>query len=405
MTTESKNIDSLEHIRSGVFSDNELLTRDQINSTFDQMDEELWGCLSYLLDSPSKFCESRLSEVALRAMGNMTYGRVLYDKGKHTEKEWFNLAGELLHHTTCRKTLAKRKEIKELLQEMTWVRAIYEELIADFLNVTENYNDLCLKETQLYHSLRGTLGPKLGKIRLEKEAIQSLSGLSQQRLYGVVNGVRYHHQRYMDLRNVIVQPYLRLVFSEASKLSGPSRAIFEDSFQSGVFGLIRAISTFFKERQTYFSGYARWWVRQSILLSLKEEVSFFKIPSAVWHVYNKLERGEKVEENSERIRQYVGVIKLVPIDQPVQQEGGTAKLLDTLVDADQSEQAEEKELSAALVKMLGELDPQAAKFISLKFGVISHLQERISLDPNDVLREQIRQTLALLRFNTPTSDT
>lgn len=398
---EDKTIDSLEHIRSGVFSSNELLTRDDINSTFDQMDKELWSCLCYLLDSPSKFCESRLSEVAIRAMGNMTYGRVLYDKGKHTEEKWFTLAGELLHCTISKKSLAGNESTKSLIQEMSWVRAIHEELISDFQEITGEYNDLCMEEARLCSSLRASFGTKLGRIRLRKEAIESATGLNQQRLYGVVNGINYHQRRYTDLRNIIIQPYLRLVFSEASKLAGPSRTIFEDSFQSGVFGLIRAISTFFRQRQTYFSGYARWWVRQAILLSLKEEVSFFKIPSAVWHVYNKMERGEKIEENSERIRQYVGVIKLVPIDQPVQHDGGTAKLLDTLIDTVQEEHSEESELSSALVKMLSNLDPITEKFICLKFGVISHLQEQVTLDTADVLREQIRQTLALMRFHNP----
>lgn len=398
---EDKTIDSLEHIRSGVFSSNELLTRDEINSTFDQMDKELWSCLCYLLDSPSKFCESRLSEVAIRAMGNMTYGRVLYDKGKHTEEKWFTLAGELLHCTISKKSLASNESTKNLIQEMSWVRAIHEELISDFQEITGEYNDLCMEEARLCNSLRASLGTKLGRIRLRKEAIESATGLNQQRLYGVVNGINYHQRRYTDLRNIIIQPYLRLVFSEASKLAGPSRTIFEDSFQSGVFGLIRAISTFFRQRQTYFSGYARWWVRQAILLSLKEEVSFFKIPSAVWHVYNKMERGEKIEENSERIRQYVGVIKLVPIDQPVQHDGGTAKLLDTLIDTVQEEQSDESELSSALVKMLSNLDPVTEKFICLKFGVISHLQEQVTLDTADVLREQLRQTLALMRFHNP----
>jgi RNA polymerase sigma factor (sigma-70 family) len=191
-----------------------------------------------------------------------------------------------------------------------------------------------------------------------------------------------------------------LVFAEASKLSGNSRTITEDVFQAGVFGLIRAISTFFRERQTYFSGYARWWVRQAILLALKEEVSFFKIPSAIWHVYNKMERGEKIEENNEKIRQYVNVIKLVPIDQPVQQDGGTARLLDTLVDAGQEEAAQEVELGLAVGKMLEKLDPTTEKYLCLNFGIISHLQTTTDLPESDILKEQLRQTLALMRFHT-----
>jgi RNA polymerase sigma factor (sigma-70 family) len=235
---------------------------------------------------------------------------------------------------------------------------------------------------------------------LGKDAIERATGLSQERLYGTISGVQYHYDKYIELRNVIIQPYLRLVFAEAGKLSGDQRSIFEDVFQSGVFGLIRAISTFFLSRQTYFSAYARWWVRQAILLSLKEEVSFFRIPSAVWHVYNKLERGEKVDENSEKIRQYVNVIKLVPLEAPVREGDETAKLLDTLVDADYAEDNEEKELSLAIGKMLTTLDPTAQKFICLKFGIISHLDADEALTDMDILKEQLTQTLALMRFHT-----
>ncbi len=398
---DEKGVDSLEHIRVGVFSSKELLTRELLDSTFDQMDKEMWSSVCYLLNSPCRFVEHRLSEVAIRAMGNMTYGRVLYNRDRHSEEEWIALCGELLHCTIGRKTKENVAHIKELLIEMSWVRAIYEELIEDFCHRTEEYNALCVEEARLAHSLKGAFGTRMSRIRVLKQGIETAVGLDQRRLFGIVKGVEHHKQKYTDLRNIIIQPYLRLVFSEASKLSGPSRTIFEDVFQSGVFGLIRAISTFFRERNTYFSGYARWWVRQSILLSLKEEVSFFKIPSAVWHVYNKLERGEDIDEDSERIRQYVGVIKLVPIDQPIQHDGGTARLLDTLVDSDQEDQQKEGELSIALIKLLSNLDSVTEKYISLKFGTFSHLHTKIKFPPREVVREQIRQTLALMKFHHP----
>ena len=398
---DEKDIDALEHIRSGVFSSNALLSREELDCTFDQMDEEIWGCLCYLLNSPCRFVEYRLSEVAIRAMGNMTYGRVLYNRNRHSEDEWIALCGEFLHCTTSQKTKANIAQTKDLLLNMSWVRAIYEEMIEEFLKITENYNALCVEEAQLAHSLRGSFGTRMGRIRLLKGGIEAAVGLEQQHLYGVVKGITHHRKCYTELRNIIVMPYLRLVFAEASKLSGPSRPIFEDVFQSGVFGLTRAISTFFRERQTYFSGYARWWVRQAILLSLKEEVSFFKIPSAVWHVYNKLERGERIDEDSERIRQYVNVIKLVPIDQPIQQDGSTAKLLDTLVDAAQEENHEENELGITMVKMLSRLDSATERYICLKFGTISHLHKKAKFSKTDLLREQIRQTLALMQFHSP----
>lgn len=394
-----QDIDSLEHIRTGVFNSEELMTRDSINKTFQKMDEEIWKCLCYLLDAPTRFVESRLSEVSVRAMGNLTYNRVLFNKDEFTEKEWLTLSGKLLHLTASRKTLANVAETKELIQKMLWVRAVYEELIDDFLRITDRYEQLCTDEAILCTSLSPSFGAKLGSIRLGRQAIEKSTDLDQTRLYGTIKAVRYHYDNYLELRNTIIQPYLRLVFSESGKLSGNSRSIAEDIFQAGVFGLIRAISTFFVERQAYFSAYARWWVRQAILLALKEEVSFFRIPSAIWHVYNKMERGEKVEESSEKIRQYVNVIKLVPIDQPVEQERNTIKLSDTITDEFQAQAAEDAELSDAIVRMLGKLGNTEEKFLCLRFGIISSLQSRSALPELDIQKEQLRQTLALMRFN------
>ena len=118
-------------------------------------------------------------------------------------------------------------------------------------------------------------------------------------------------------------------------------------------------------------------------------------------MYNKLERGEQIDEEPERIRQYVSVIKLVPIDQPIQHDGGTARLLDTLVDASQEDQQEEGELGIALIELLSNLDSATEKYICLKFGTFSHLHKKIDFPTIDVLRERIRQTLALMKFHHP----
>jgi len=396
---EKKDIDSLEHIRAGVFNDDGLMTRGDINNTFEEMDKEIWLCLCYLLESSSKFVEIRLSETIVRSMGNLTYNRVLFNKDEFSEKDWMEFGGKLLHLTASRKTIKNIEITKKVIKDMFWVRAVYEELIEDFLRITERYEDLCIEEAMINTSLTVSLGAKLGNIRLGRSMVEDVVGLDQTSLYGTLKGVKYHYDKYLALRNSIVQPYLRLVFSEAGKLSGNSRSIAEDIFQAGVFGLIRAISTFFTERQAYFSAYARWWIRQAILLSLKEEVSFFRIPSAIWHVYNKIERGENIiEESTEKIKQYVNVIKLVPIEQSVQQDRNTVKLIDTITDDNQLEDADSVETAEAVNSILKKLSTNEAKFICLHFGIISHLHERASLSDIDIIKEKLRQTLSIIKF-------
>ena len=395
---EEKVIDSLEHIRNKVFSNKGLLEPEMLNDTFDKMDEEMWTCISTILESPCRFVEDRLAEVAVRSIGNMTYGRVLFNKDSHTVDSWVLLCGTLLHLAGEEKDENNIKKVKKLLLHMAWVRAIYEEILDEFINKTKNYAKLCDEEDKALSKPTALLGSNIHRLRVRKQIVEDAIGLDRDGILGVLATITAHRDNYFELRNTIITPFLRLVFAEASKISGPAKSVLTvDIFQAGVFGLIRAISTFFKERQAYFSAYARWWVRQSILLSLKEEVSFFKIPSAVWHVYNKLERGEKIEEDSEKIRQYVDVIKLVPLEQPIQHEGNTARLLDTLVDVDQEDQGRERELSHAIQKMLVNIDPLASKYICLKFGVLSHFIEQ-NVSKETIVREQIRQTIALLHF-------
>lgn len=396
-------IDSLEHIRAGVFNGKELISREDLDRTFESMDKEIAKAMGYILNSPSRFVEYRLSEVAIKVIGNLTYGRVLYNKDKFAnESEWLVLCGELLHLSSGNKTIENTNRMKQLLLDMSWVRAIYEELIEDFLTMTTGYNDLCVREAKLSVAMTGAFGTKISKIRVQKQIIEDAVGVDPVRLYGVVHGVMHHRNLYMEHRNAVIQPFLRLVFAEASKIAGPAKGILAaDIFQAGVFGLMRAISTFFLEKQTYFSGYARWWVRQAILLSLKEEVSFFRIPSAVWNVFNKMERGEDIGQEPEKIRQYVDVTKLVPLDQPVASDAGTTRLSDTLVDTEQEDLYKERELNETIVKMLSSLDSVTERYICLHFGTIAHLPEKAEIGENEILREKLRQTLALMRFHTP----
>jgi hypothetical protein len=54
----------------------------------------------------------------------------------------------------------------------------------------------------------------------------------------------------------------------------------------------------------------------------------------------------------------------------------------------------------AVGKMLQSLDLTSQKYVCLKFGVISHLEADSGLSDMDILKEQLRQTLALMRFHT-----
>jgi RNA polymerase primary sigma factor len=98
--------------------------------------------------------------------------------------------------------------------------------------------------------------------------------------------------RKEELRNSIIEANLRLVVSIAKKYFHPNLNSL-DLVQEGNLGLMRAAVKFDYRRDTKFSTYATWWIRQSIMRSIFTQGKTVRVPEHLSLTAQKLSRARK----------------------------------------------------------------------------------------------------------------
>ena len=96
-------------------------------------------------------------------------------------------------------------------------------------------------------------------------------------------------------RNALVEANTRWVLRITQSFARYSRGIldFDDLFQAGCLGLIRAAEKFDPSRGYKFSTYATWWIKQSIQRSIADRSRTIRVPV---HVDERLRRAHTAEE-------------------------------------------------------------------------------------------------------------
>jgi DNA-directed RNA polymerase sigma subunit (sigma70/sigma32) len=209
-----------------------------------------------------------------------------------------------------------------------------------------------------------------------------------------------------------------MVYTIAKK-SSTSDAQTLDNFQNGTFGLIRAVKCYTPSRFAAFSVVAKMWIRQSILLNLKSEVNFIKLPVANWHVFQKLEKvRQKIEhstgtdasleeisrqskipiEKVQKIYENAKLVKVFSLNAPTQTEDDQTGSARWNLESIQSEENIEEQMA---FKSEFQLIQQVADFFDMEektiFGLISgcfSLIPQVELDPQEILKEAVRQKAA-----------
>ena len=228
-----------------------------------------------------------------------------------------------------------------------------------------------------------------------------------------------HVSRVIEARTKLVEANLRLVLWVARKYRWSTIPL-QDLVQEGNIGLMKAVDKFDGQKETKFSTYATWWIRQSITRSIGNDSRTVRLPvhiheaaSKVLQVHRKLSDGgsrpaletiaAQVGVSTDRVRRLLSLISEQLNCDTWQGEMLTEPSDDGEVEAvypeevaefgDASAFAEALDLEATIRSVLAELPDREADVIRQRFGIGTD-HERTLEDVGreyGVTRERIRQ--------------
>ena len=296
-----------------------LLPQVEVYRLFSELDKYVYPTVYRILATSNVFWESVVQVIIKVAAGN-TYGKNIYEKEdltleekgqKKTYKELFKdheITFLLNSYQTMRlfvqtKTTGeptRPTKIQEAMSKCAFIRGVYEDILTQFVGSTSKYIDLHWKAMQSkIDSNHDDYSKQIGVIRLVDENL----GLNKH-AFAVARDAQVVFHSYQNTRSIIIAPYLRSVYSAAKKTARNAHQML-DNFQNGSIGLMRAVSCYSILRPASFASVAKWWIKQMVLLSIKEDANFVKLPVSTWQAYTQLEKA--------RIKLGVGEDKLAEV--------------------------------------------------------------------------------------------
>lgn len=159
---------------------------------------------------------------------------------------------------------------------------------------------------------------------------------------------------------------------------------YEDLFQEGVFGLMRAAERFDPSRGVTFGTYAVWWIRQSINRAIQNKGRCVRVP---------VHKQESVSKSKERVPSTVSLH--VPVSN--KENASDSQWID-MVSNPEPEDAEEHGLDHRLLEEgLAMLKPRERDILRRRFGLDDDKDETLEQIGAEygITRERIRQVEAV----------
>lgn len=293
----------------------------------------------------------------------------------------------------------------EIVLGLPLTRMIFERFVKEWHDSTEGYVSRSL------HSAATILSGDYANVSdsdLYLDKIERESSLDPRTAFGLIRYVSVRLSALSRIYDRIFNAYSRVILKLA-KGQAVSEDHSLDCFQNGSFGLLRAVSSYDHVSNARFVGHARWWIRQTMLLHLKEHSNIIRVSSNTWQHYAKLEDIKRKHESKhgpmdaqslakasgyskshvESIYSTVRASQVRSLDYPIKPDGSTT--LSNFVDAASDEPRPFEYTAEDSVKvLLGNLPPDLRNLVCLNFGLTEYVVQ--DLDPGKVELERKNQT-------------
>jgi len=192
-------------------------------------------------------------------------------------------------------------------------------------------------------------------------------------------------------RDHMVRANLRLVVSIAQQYTGKGLSL-ADLIEEGNLGLLHAVTRFDPERNTRFSTYATFWIKQAIRQGVIKTGATIRLPNymvqllskwrqATARLHDELGRAPTAEEVAGRLRlskrRFQFVQQALQVNNATVQfdNDGTGLTLDDLPHGDgdvTEDEPEQREDVSRVRTMLAAMDPKQATVLRMRFGLDDH---------------------------------
>lgn len=416
----------LKDLRKMVFSV-PLLQQDEVFKLFLKIDAGIFPAV-YSIFLVSDFYLEAILQIVIKVAAGNTYGKNIYEKRddeknevevtrntykKHEIRFLKNSYQFIRLYAKYQSKKHKRDlaSIESAVENCSFIRGVYEDILKDFIEKTESYSDL---HWQAYREkAAGNINEYHKLVSIIKLLDKELS-LGKLAFYVSRDASRVH-ANYMDIRSIIITPYLRSVYTQAKNTAKNAHQML-DNFQNGSMGLIRAISCYSTKRPASFASVAKWWIKQTMLLSIKEDANFVKLPVSTWQAYTQLEKAKVkpgVDEDSIEsiakaakmpVRKAKAIYQTVKIAQVYSlnktYDNDEKLTLEDIVTNDDRLGNEPDELNDLLRSHCEESDLSdiEIKVLAVKHGMIDLIKPK-EIKREDIIKEALVQNLAALGYN------
>ena len=401
----------LRSLRKQVFSI-PLLPQDRIQTTFVELDKKLEHCVDLILNNSSHFRLVIMQTIAKVAAGN-TYGKNIYEKSeelagggaeptyKPHEVDFLRRSYKFLYDSSL------DQNVTESFKRCKFIRGMFEEVIFSAFEELSDYRDL---HWQCFEAKLEGNPDRYSSLVYKINAIDSKFGLSY-KFFGISELISVTHKYFLEKRAFIIAPYLRAVYKIARQTAKTNSQML-DNFQNGSIGLVRAVSCYSSHRPTSFSSIAKWWIKQMVLLAIKEDANFVKLPVSTWQAHTQLEKvraklggeedfkqiAKETKMSQKRVKTIYDTIKIAQVYSLNKTYDGEDKL--TLEDIIVDKQEEEVSLSTKLREFCEKtkFTEQEIVTLALRFGC-ADLIPFPKIDLEEVKVEAIRQNISAFGYN------